>query len=85
MIQIGFSKSGQYLKCSVIDSGIGLEKSSKKSKIHSLGVALKNIQNRIQFIKKEYPKTSFEIRELKDELNQVKGTKAVLFIPFTTN
>lgn len=84
-IQVNISKSANYLKCFVLDNGIGLTQSSKKKKMHSSGIALKNIKSRIQFIKKEFPNTNFDIKELKDESKSTKGTSVEIIIPITIN
>lgn len=80
-LEIIFNEMDNYLKCEVIDNGMGLSKSLHNSKEASSGIALANIRKRIKHLAKEYPLCKFEINEY--ETDEESGTKAVLIIPIS--
>ncbi|WGH75511.1 histidine kinase [Tenacibaculum tangerinum] len=81
-ITIDFFVKNDFLYCSVIDNGIGIEQSKKRTKVSShTSVALKVTQERIQNLSKN---CTFSIHELY-EGNKVTGTKVLFKIPFKTD
>ena len=78
-LDIIFTKIDTYLKCEVIDNGIGLSKSRSTRKEASRGIALSNIRKRIKHLSKQFPKSKFEIIEYKNDTKS--GTKATLMFP----
>lgn len=80
-LDIKFSRINDYIKCTVIDNGIGLSKSSSTKKESSSGIALENIKKRIKHLAKNYPESKFEISEYRN--NKESGTKATLISPIS--
>ena len=78
-LNIIFTEIETYLKCEVIDNGIGLSKSLSTTKEASSGIALSNIRKRIKHLSKQFPKSKFEIIEYKNDTES--GTKATLIFP----
>ena len=71
-IELSIKKQNNQLTITVKDNGIGLDKSHKKDK-HSNGVALKNIQSRLQLANKS--------ANLSIQVNPKGGTDAIITLP----
>ena len=80
---INFRVKNNYLECSIIDNGIGLEKSkqlkNKASSVHE-SVAIKVTQKRLNSIMGKQNTRMTSIEEIK-EGDTVMGTKVVILIP----
>ena len=83
-LEINFLKSGEVLRCEIVDNGVGrtraLEIKQNKSTYYP-SIALPNIKERIELLKNtEYKAMTLEIEDLY-EGGQAMGTKVMLFLP----
>ncbi len=82
VINVEFTKQGDYIKCLVKDNGIGVLASKRLSKkSHSLGIATKNIEERINILKRDKPKSSFTYEDLSHKQSDNSGTNASIVVP----
>ncbi len=82
MIKVHFSKEGNYVRCVVEDNGIGIQASKLRAKkSHSLGIATKNIEERITIMKKSKPKSAFTYEDLSEGMTKSEGTRAIIVVP----
>lgn len=83
-LTITFQKTGQRLKCSVIDNGIGRKESGKKENPNQYRQpkGMKLTKERLHFFNKASEiDTEFEITDLKSAENKPDGTKVDIFLP----
>jgi sensor histidine kinase YesM len=81
-ITLDFSTKNNYLRCTIIDNGIGILQSKKNKKVSSHNsVAIKVTKERIKTLTK---KNAFRIKELVDK-SITTGTKVSFKIPLKTD
>ncbi|HEX9980756.1 MAG TPA: tetratricopeptide repeat protein [Flavobacterium sp.] len=84
-IDVDFSLQGQNLICTIIDNGIGFNKSHEiKEKLVSVhkSMALDITRKRLEMMEAFTSKTSkVDIKELADESGAITGTKVILSLP----
>lgn len=82
VINLSIKKEGEYISCTLIDNGIGRQKSSQiKQKSKHNSIATSNTKNRIDLLKKlGYKQSNMNIIDVKKD-NAATGTEIHLFLP----
>ncbi len=82
-MSIAFEIEGENLVCTIIDKGIRKTSSEFDGQIHSTGISIHNIKERLRLLhNKEYNDTSFTINPLHPTNPNENGTEVTLRIPY---
>ncbi len=80
-ITIDFTKFKSYIELKIQDNGLGFYHKKQEQKNHKSS-ALQITKSRLRLLEKKYKyKSSFEIKELKDDKGKVKGTVVKFYLP----
>lgn len=86
---IRFSKVDETIACSIVDNGIGINRSEELKKLNQTthqSVGLNNLRNRIKIMNEKYDiGCSFEIMDMSELDAEKTGTRAVLRFNILTN
>jgi putative methionine-R-sulfoxide reductase with GAF domain len=86
---IRFSKVDETIACSIVDNGIGINRSEELKKLNKTthqSVGLNNLRNRIKIMNEKYDiGCSFEIMDMSELDAEKTGTRAVLRFNILTN